>query len=619
MISRRRSPVDGDESGSPQKETEPTAQLGYQRPKVFVVDLGREDVEEIAAGGFNVTTGTFGRPTSVPAQPGHVRHLRPSAKLAGYTEQEVIVVDLASPDPVPGQVDNASPPREPSAWVKLDTGTIDPRPRAMIAVRDALDRIYAHGGIFILLAEHRWDPGYVSASPSYGEIEVHHDLPWDCWSLLSVLDRVGTKFDHGEELQVASSEASEAFRLPRQLKDARFTCTLNPESSLRERWITLATSKYGDPVAGVIVPDGEEEKGWVIIVPRLAQPGEYVRELLEDVLPVFAPRLFPRAEGTGWTRREEYELPTVLHINREILEVEQDARRKVTELQERIEHERSEHGYLHDLLTATDAELVAAVIRTLEVLGFTDVRDVDEGKNEEGDGHLREDIQVWDRFPTLLVEVKGITGLPKESATLQAHKYVVPRMREWGRTDVQALSIINQQRGLPALEREHKQVFQDDVLANAEEQGFGLLTTWDLFRLARGKLANGWTWEQISPLLYRTGRIAPIPEHYRFAGEIENYWEQAGALALQLGEQAVHVGDTIVYELLVDFVEEQIDSLQLDGQDVQDAPPGSLVGIKTTLTKAQGRKGTRAYLLTDDATGSESQGRGSAGPHAAAS
>jgi hypothetical protein len=597
-----------------QPENEPEAHtvsatpaLRYPHPKVFAVDLAGEDVDEIAAGGFNVTTATFGQPTSVPPEPGRLQHLRPKAKLAGYTEQEVIVVDLAAPDPVPLAVDNSPPPREASIWVKLDSGKIDPRPRAMIAVRDALDRIYAHGGIFILFAEHGWDPGYVSASPSgpYAGVEVHQDVSLDCWALLSVLDRITTKYDHGEELQVASKQAGEAFRVTRQLKDARFTCTLHPQESLRARWITLATSKYGDPVAGVIAPDGEE-KGLVMILPRLVRPGAYVRELLEDVLPTLAPRLFPHAEGTGWTHREEYELPGVLRINREILEVEQDGRRKVTVLQERIEHERSEYGYLHGLLTDTDAELVAAVIRTLQVLGLTDVRDIDQVKDEAGGGPLREDIQVWDRSPTLLVEVKGITGLPKESATLQAHKYVVPRMREWKRTDVQALSIVNQQRGLPALEREHEHVFQEDVLTNAEEQGFGLLTTWDLFRLARGKLANGWTSEQILPLLYRTGRISPIPEHYLLAGEVENYWEQPGALALQLVERPVQVGDTIAYELPADFVEQRIASLQLDGQNVEQAPAGSLVGVKTTLTKAQARKGIRVYLVAEARTSADS-------------
>jgi hypothetical protein len=590
------------------QQPQASAQPRYLHPKIFAVDLAPEDVQAIARGGYNVATATFGLPTRVVAKPGSFQYLRLNAKLHGYTEQEVIVVDLAAPEAVPAQLDDTPASREQSVWVKLDSGTIDPRPRAMIAVRDALDRIHSHGGVFILLAEHGWDTGYVSATQHgpYNGLEVHSDLPFDCWSLLGVLEHLGTKFDHGEELQPVAGQAAEAFALTRHLRDGHFTCTLHPDGILSQRWITLATSKYGDPVAGVIVPDDESQKGWVIILPRLAHPGTYVRELLADVLPMLAPRLFPHAEGTGWTRRQEYELPAVAHINSEINQVEQDAHARITMLQQRIERERAEHGHLQDLLTATGAELVAAVIATLKDLGFSDVRDID-AETEEEEKPLREDIQIWGRSPTLLVEVKGIAGLPKESATLQASKYVVPRMREWDRIDIQALSIVNHQRALPALEREQAKVFQPDVLANAEHQRFGLLTTWDLYRLARGRLLHDWSAEQTVPVLYRTGRIVPIPANYEPLGEVDAYWEQPGALALRLGEQPSRAGQAIAYELAVDFVQEQVTSLQLDGQDVIEVPPGSHVGVKTTLTKAQARKGTRVYLLTN-ATGSKPRG-----------
>lgn len=50
-------------------------------------------------------------------------------------------------------------------------------------------------------------------------------------------------------------------------------------------------------------------------------------------------------------------------------------------------------------------------------------------------------------------------------------------MREWNRTNIHGLTIINHQRNLPALDREHTRIFQNDVLTNADEQDFTLLTT----------------------------------------------------------------------------------------------------------------------------------------------
>jgi hypothetical protein len=52
---------------------------------------------------------------------------------------------------------------------------------------------------------------------------------------------------------------------------------------------------------------------------------------------------------------------------------------------------------------------------------------------------------------------------------LQVWKYIAPRMKEWNRTDVQELAIINHQRNLPPLDRENIAPFLEDVLTNAQE------------------------------------------------------------------------------------------------------------------------------------------------------
>jgi hypothetical protein len=118
---------------------------------------------------------------------------------------------------------------------------------------------------------------------------------------------------------------------------------------------------------------------------------------------------------------------------------------------------------------------------------------------------------------------------PEEASLLQVAKYLIPRMREWGRSDIHGLAIVNHQRNLPGLEREHEHVFQADVLSNAEQQGFGLLTTWDLFRLVRGFIIHGWHHDDIAGLFVTAGRIRPVPAHYEFIGAVDGYWAQASA------------------------------------------------------------------------------------------
>ena len=451
----------------------------------------------------------------------------------------------------------------------------------------------------------RLDADYVLAAPHGRGVYVRSKVHWDNWGCLSRLERMNVRTDYGVEMEPATTEVAQVFPLARQLKDGQFHCVMEPSSSEDKYWATLATSKYGDPVAGVLGPT-EQGEGWVLLLPRIRQPGQLVRELLDELLPSLVPKLFPHAEGKRWTRRPEYELPAVVGLKAEIEQIELEGRERIRALEQRIEEERRDGAYVHDLLTSTGDDLVEAVVSALTTLGFEDVRNVDaeevEGFDQRGAGgkretRRREDIQIWERSPTLLVEVKGIGGLPREAQSLQVTKYLIPRMREWDRTDVQGLSIVNHQRNLPALDREHRNVFQADVLANAAQQGFGLLTTWDLFRLVRGFTGHAWGHEDIQQLFYGKARIDPIPAHYHFVGVIDGFWEQAEAVGVQIEEGMIRVGDTLAYELPVDFIEEEVRSLQLDNAAVEDAAAGTHVGVKTGLAKAEARNGTRVFAV----------------------
>lgn len=87
------------------------------------------------------------------------------------------------------------------------------------------------------------------------------------------------------------------------------------------------------------------------------------------------------------------------------------------------------------------------------------------------------------------------------------------------------------------------------MLSNAEDQGFGLLTTGDLFRLVRGFLANGWRHDDVAGLSVSSGRIMPIPAHYELAGFVDGYWEQSSVLGLRVQSGVVQASDRLAYEL----------------------------------------------------------------------
>src|SRR5206468_3493884 len=133
---------------------------------------------------------------------------------------------------------------------------------------------------------------------------------------------------------------------------------------------------------------------------------------------------------------------------------------------------------------------------------FKKVISVDEAETDSP--NKQEDLQVQDRSPALLVEVKGLAGQPTESDTLQVTKYIMRRMKQWGRTDVHGMSLVNHQRNMPALDRDHENVFTAQQVQDAEHNGTGLMTTWELFRLLRGKTQWGWPDEAVCDVFYRT-------------------------------------------------------------------------------------------------------------------
>jgi hypothetical protein len=344
-------------------------------------------------------------------------------------------------------------------------------------------------------------------------------------------------------------------------------------------------------VGGLLVP--EDSKGRVLILPQISKDAETIVTLLREVLPDISPHLFPHIEGSRWVERDEYELDSVLKYKAEKIKVQQRATRELEDLDKMITEERDRLGFLHGIITNTKDDLVESVKSCLEYIGFKQVIDVDKQIQNQGtSAPKQEDLQVHDKSPTLLVEIKGLSGLPHESDTLQVVKYIHRRMKEWDRTDVRGVSIINHQRNVPALERDNQNVFTEQQIEDAQNNDVTILTTWDLFLLARGMMKWKWNPNAIQELFYQHGRMPKIPTIYKPIGEIINYWEKPGAVGVQISESKLHKGQRIGYVIPEGYFEEEVLSLQVENRDVEEVFPGQLAGIKTIYSKNLLHKGT---------------------------
>jgi len=578
------------------------------RPKILLVDLPKECDERLRDEGYNASAGTFGRPWAITNQDAYYYVALESAALPNFEEQEVIVADLARPDL--GQNPAGDPPASGTRtiYARGVEGLVDPRPRVMREVTSAFDRALEHGGALVVFADAPQSGNYALGEQRHagGNFWPSETVEMNNWGLQANVAGMIVSYAEGDE--IVASDAAKQLGLKTVLEASTYTCTFEPDYRDSERWYSLAKNKYDADVAGILL-DTDGKVGPVLVLPRVPDQALVVRDLVTDLLPRLAPRVFPDAEDAGWAHATAYELPEVATLRAQIEEERARADERVSELQEQIDAKRDDFGYLHELLIQQDDRLVQAVIQALETLGFEKVVDADKEAEERGDrGDRREDLQILDDSPSILAEVKGIAGQPSEENSLQVTKYLAPRMKEWGRTDIRGLTIINHQRNLPPLDRDNTGAFQQDVLTGADHQDLTLVTAFDLYRLVRGHLENGWAPAAVKPLFYENGRIDPVPKHYEYLGKIVNFWEQAAALGVVLGDNAptVRVGDTLGFEQPTTFVEEQTTSLQVGDKAVEEAGPGSDLGVTTALSKAQLRPGTRVFRVGTPASDTQS-------------
>jgi hypothetical protein len=574
----------------------------YPRPKILVIDLEDQSKVRLVTEGYNVSEGTFGTPYKVRKSDGF-EPVIPNGSLSNFTEQEIIVLDLVPAKQLDGPVgEKLVSEGENDWWASCNVGLIDPRPRLMVYVASDFDRILAHGGVCVVFADRREKQDLKLTRVDKGYFLEGTAIPFDNWSFSSRLteDHIRIANDSGRELKPSGSGVL-AELISKHAQGSRFRCTFRQEwKTNNSNWFGLAESKYGTPVSVAIAVDNGPEKpdGGILIFPQVKNKAEFLSELLGEALPSAFPHLFPDIEGANWVHQDEYELAEVLDLQAQIRVIEERGQKEKRQLLAKITDERERNAYLYDLLRGTNSTLVQAVITALGVLGFTDIIDLDKELRASGDGaSLREDVQVKDGAPILIVDVKGITGKPSDGEAMQSQKHASIRMKEWNRTDVNALTIVNHQRHLPPLERDNKTPFRKEILAGATQLSLGLMTTWDLYRLVRSFLKNGWKHEDVRKLFYKSGRVSVVPEHYRYIGQVRQVWQRAKAVSVVIEREGLKKGERIGFELPAEFEEQIAGSLQLNDQDVTEAKVGDEVGIKVNVPTHSVRKGVSVYRV----------------------
>lgn len=575
--------------------------LKYAKPKVLLVDLPAECTKALMSDGFNVKHGSLGSPYKVTVDYHDWSPLISNAALPNFTEQEIIFLDLTPPRVL--KVPPESGERQ-ALYCPHKSGVVDPRPLTVFKHKSDIDRILEHGGLIIIFAHPR-------ACQTVGQVVkgvVGQSQEIEIWRHLGAFDNDGfvVEADHATELTSVNDASTAEILKPRLAEGAESTARLGwnwlPGNIT---WESVVLTKY-DQCVGAWVSINDQRR--ILLLPQLSNKQAFIRDAMRELLPHVAPGLFPDFRGQAWVHNKSYELVEVLDLQLKKSEVVERVKSELATLDQQIVELQGASAFLYDLLTETGQSLVDAVGRVLREFGFPKVIDVDTLLE---DGVPRqEDLRIEEQTPIVVVEVKGLSGLPTEGDAFQVVKYVSRRMRELGRTDIRGLVVVNHQRQLPPLERDNVNVFTDAQVGDAENNAFTLVTTWDLFRLFKAMHANGWMPKYVAKTLMVDGKVTGWPSHYKQIGTVAHTYPEAEVLSISLSDGELCCGDRVAFMQASGPLEQAIESMEVNNNAIDKAQSGAKVGIKSTFADGRIRKGTPVFLVSsspDETTGEEKE------------
>lgn len=592
-----------------------------ENSRFLLLDVAKEIERDLGDKGLDVSAGSLGIPYTVN-KANQVGFIAVPGQLPfDYKEREIIVIDQKFEfNNVIERTRNlhAAPENLERWWVHHEHGYVNQRSFSLWRIQHHLQKIVKSGGVLIVFvsipAGNTFLRGKLVRHSSFSVgYDFSEEMTLNNYSFLNnfIKNVSSITADRGVTLEISGTLEDVRLRslLSKYIPDSHYEATFAEQEILHGGlWKPLLVNKYGVAVGASIDFDSTEGlAGSIYLLPQIANKGQFLSEFLLSYLPEIKPSLFPDFKVSSWIDDRIYELSKIQSLIAKRKSLVEEMEIKIKELDLEIQEEKTHYNFLYLLLTETGEALVSAVTEALSFLGFDNVIDIDDEIARQGvKGGNREDLQILDEPETLIVEVKGIGGYPSDDDILAVQKYVVLRMREWSKTDVSGLTIINHQRSLPPLSRDHVLPFRQEMLDAAEQQSIGLMTTWDLHRLVKGTIENSWDKEFLRYVLYQKGRVEPIPSHYRYLGTIQRHIKDTSIIGIQIEENQLSLGEVIAYELSTSFREQRCSSLQIDNQNIQTASPSETpVGILSELSEHEIKIGTRVFVISQEIEFSE--------------
>ncbi|MFC1226659.1 hypothetical protein ACFE6N_22840 [Pedobacter sp. BG31] len=410
-----------------------------------------------------------------------------------------------------------------------------------------------------------------------GDDELVHSS--NIYSFLDTIPHLNKKY--GELVKIASGDGEIYNFLKNYTDGTKYHVVFNAKGDFIDGNFRIASNFHPlmlsnkDEIVSFYEVIGESG---IFFLPDIKNKGEFLCKFLKEIAPNILPHLFPESIKEKWLEESRYHVPNHQKLQDEKSAIEVEYQKKLVLKNSEIENNKLQYQFLNDLLIKTDEELVAAVIKFLELIGFENVKDGDllnSGKLKQ------EDIQIETDRGLIVIEIKGIGGTSKDTDCNQIGKIKYRRAKERSRFDVFAHYIVNHQRHIPA-EKRANPPFTKEQIEDAINDERGLITTWQLFNLFFAIENNIISKEQARESFYGFGLIDFLPKDKILIGKPKELINKHNVVILEMeSEPKIKVNDKILIVYKDHFQQDTVVSIQKDGVDLEETETGEM-GLKLT-------------------------------------
>jgi hypothetical protein len=550
-----------------------------QEPRICLIDFSEKDVSEIQKSGYNVYNGSLGTQIIMPKK----EKYNASSCLLNYDlpgnihEYDIIVINMDSNKSKPYNLSENS--RE---VVKGSTThyflssypetVFDPRPYVLNLLSDKLEKIKNKETVVILFSSSKYSIDYNLAKIGSKGIVDQNKLVMDNQLKIDIPINSDNKF--GKKIKFPIDEFNIHDILRKYQTNFNYDIIFYHPSDYKksgnvklDRFFPLIYNSNDEIISYMLF----YEKIIDIVLPQLDNKYKIILDLLNDYLPGLIPSLFPHSTKNLWLMSEVYSLPNHKNLIELQNQIKMEFEANIKQSQKEIDDNNKKWKFLHDMLIESGDELVKAVEKFLNWLGFDKIIDMDR-KQIEKSKIKEEDLQILIDQGLLIIEVKGIGGTSKDSECSQISKVKHRRCKERNKFDVFALYIVNHQRYLPPNNRLNPP-FTHDQIKDAINDERGLLTTWQLFKLYHAIERCSITKEEARNQLLNYGLIEFVPSNLISISEPIQILKDNTVIIVKLDNLKIVVNDILYIEdsdhefYIVRILEIQLNGIKVDECD----------------------------------------------------